>query len=379
MNANRSPFAVLVVIAVAAASATAQTTVQAAAPAGRPCPSCDSTRAAEERARSRLVAQLVQHQAQFAELRAALNHLVERGAAERERRELETLIAATQRSMSEAERRLQEACDGPADPIGSIGALFIADTLAHKARYPVVYSVTPGSPAARAGLTPADTVVRINGRDVREQPMHVFFRPGTTLSITLKRGGGPETVTVSVGPAVRLFSGPCGGFVERRVLVRGKSDSATGRASGRGRGAVMTGPIGARPAQGTEARVTVGQRLDLSDGVIAFNQNMAIAGADLVMLNQGLRAALQLSPSDTGVLVLGAPAGTPAARSGLRSGDVIIEASGRPVTEIGVVMRAVMEARSRTVDLDVLRVVSAQPGVDARGQRRERVTVTLRW
>jgi S1-C subfamily serine protease len=103
-----------------------------------------------------------------------------------------------------------------------------------------------------------------------------------------------------------------------------------------------------------------------------------VAGADLQMLNDGLRVALQLQPSDTGAFVVSAPAGGPAGQSGLRSGDVIVRAAGRRVTDIGMIMRAVFEAPSRSVELEVLRA-EAPPGGETRGLRRRPVTITLRW
>jgi membrane-associated protease RseP (regulator of RpoE activity) len=79
----------------------------------------------------------------------------------------------------------------------------------------------------------------------------------------------------------------------------------------------------------------------------------AIAGAELAELNPVLGeyfGALE------GVLVLNAPDGTPAARSGLRAGDVITQANGQPVTTIASLRRIVERAQpGSTIRLEVLR------------------------
>ena len=79
----------------------------------------------------------------------------------------------------------------------------------------------------------------------------------------------------------------------------------------------------------------------------------AIAGAELAELNPVLGeyfGALE------GVLVLNVPDGTPAARSGLRAGDVITQANGQPVTTIASLRRIVERAQpGSTIRLEVLR------------------------
>ena len=58
--------------------------------------------------------------------------------------------------------------------------------------------------------------------------------------------------------------------------------------------------------------------------------------------------------------------GSPAAQSGLRSGDVIISVAGTPVSLPTAVQRLVAVADDREVPLEVVR-------------EKKTVTVTLRW
>jgi membrane-associated protease RseP (regulator of RpoE activity) len=87
----------------------------------------------------------------------------------------------------------------------------------------------------------------------------------------------------------------------------------------------------------------------------------AVAGAELAPLNPGLS---EYFGTTEGVLVLNAREGTPAARSGLRAGDVIVRVGDTAVRSISELRRAVDRAPAGAVTLGVLR----------RGQS---VTVTL--
>ncbi|HSJ08556.1 MAG TPA: PDZ domain-containing protein [Longimicrobiales bacterium] len=79
----------------------------------------------------------------------------------------------------------------------------------------------------------------------------------------------------------------------------------------------------------------------------------AVAGAELSELNAGLS---EYFGTTSGVLVLNARDGTPAARAGLRAGDVITRANDVEVTTIGDLRRAIDTSRpGTTVRLQVQR------------------------
>lgn len=104
----------------------------------------------------------------------------------------------------------------------------------------------------------------------------------------------------------------------------------------------------ARPAEIFAGGMTIGRR--------------AVAGAELSELNAGLA---EYFGATEGVLVLNARDGTPAARAGLRAGDVILRADDTAITSIMDLRRAIDRARAGTsVRLEVQR-------------RGERVSVTL--
>jgi len=99
--------------------------------------------------------------------------------------------------------------------------------------------------------------------------------------------------------------------------------------------------------------------------VIGYGLN-TVAGAQLVPLTEGLARTVGMS---RGVLVTLAALGSPAYRSGLRDGDIIVRVAGEPVSTV-VAMRECVQAAvdngDSEVDLEVMR--------DKRSRK-----VTLRW
>lgn len=71
--------------------------------------------------------------------------------------------------------------------------------------YPVVEAVDPGSPAARAGVQAGDTLVALNGTDLRQQAVRyaALLVPGESVVLQLRRGGKARMRTVVVEPRPR--------------------------------------------------------------------------------------------------------------------------------------------------------------------------------
>jgi hypothetical protein len=70
---------------------------------------------------------------------------------------------------------------------------------------PVVEAVDPGSPAARAGVQAGDTLVAINGLELRDHAVSypALLVPGTTLRLQLRRGGALQQRSALVAPRDR--------------------------------------------------------------------------------------------------------------------------------------------------------------------------------
>ncbi|MFD9562642.1 trypsin-like peptidase domain-containing protein [Streptomyces sp. NPDC059994] len=66
-------------------------------------------------------------------------------------------------------------------------------------------SVTPGGPGATAGIRPEDVITKVDGQRVHSAEELIVkirsHRPGDRLELTLKRGGGEQRLTLTLGSA----------------------------------------------------------------------------------------------------------------------------------------------------------------------------------
>lgn len=249
----------------------------------------------------------------------------------------------------------------------------------------VVADVFEGSPARRAGLQRGDTVVMWNGRrDVREAMMAGEVEPGDTVRLRIRRAGERDRdLAVVAGKRpdrlVELRRGPD----DEEVLVlrpralsdhmRLLSDSLAVHAEGlHHRLQVMLrdslGPrlrelerehlpqIEARMREMEDRFRLQGESLTIDLG------RRGVAGAEFAEVNAGLSSYFG---TDSGALVIRVAPETPAARSGLQAGDVVVGVAGQPVRSIADLRRAVArsgeERNRRAVRMEILR----------KGQRRQ--------
>jgi serine protease Do len=146
----------------------------------------------------------------------------------------------------------------------------------------LVNDVTPGSPAAKAGLKAGDVVRTLDGKRVNSKDSLTFMvassAPGQEVSLGILRDGQPLTLKVTLGTR------------PSNLAVRG-----TGHA----------------PSQGTLRGITV--------------QN----------LTPDLRDQLGLPGELHGVVISGLDPSSPAAQEGLQAGDVIMDIGRKSVHNVG--------------------------------------------
>lgn len=246
--------------------------------------------------------------------------------------------------------------------------------------YPVIEAIEPGSPAERAGLQVGDTLVAFNGHDFvrRGVPMSRLLRPGEKLSIRLKRNTR-HTVNVTVGqrpsgafgfrmttpapPGARVFvQAPFRpGMAEMERSVAELREASTVLLP---RAAVLAEDVARRTVRALEREVVMNPSVA---PLIAFGTPsgaMLIAGAEMVPVNPELGDVLGVRK---GVLLVNVSAATPADRSGLRAGDVVVRAATTEILDpAGLHMAMIHAGPAKTLQLDVVR--------KGRAQR-----LTLRW
>jgi len=257
-------------------------------------------------------------------------------------RELQAAIGDLRVEMGDIERAQVEAIAAPriaysyaTRPRGYLGVTFDGpsmEELRGEERvirflgYPRISLVEPSSPAERAGVRVGDTLVAMNGIDVLEREISLtkMLVPDEPLGVRLRRDGALRELKVIVGRApayvVQRWTAP---------PMPAEAPGAVGAVTSVRTAPTPRAPGGAAPPAPAVASVWV-----YSDGV---------AGAKVETVTEGLGKALGV---EGGVLVVRAGPGTPALRSGLRDGDVIVRAAGQQVSTVRELRSALQQYNS---------------------------------
>jgi hypothetical protein len=226
--------------------------------------------------------------------------------------------------------------------------------------YPRVSMVEPGSPAERGGVAQGDTLLSLNGIDVKDREISLtkLLIPDRRITVRVRREGRPRELPVTVATSPEYMARrmvPMTAMQPTPVIAAAPAPGAAPQMP-----AVMYAPEPA-PAPRAMARTAP---------VIAWGASPTwvdaegVAGARLETVTEGLGKALGVK---SGVLVMRAAPGTPAYESGLREGDIILRAEGKSVSSARDLRRVLASAEMDDgVHLVILR------------EHRER-PITLRW
>lgn len=255
----------------------------------------------------------------------------------------------------------------------------------------MIVDVVPGAPARDAGLRRGDRILRWNGRtDVAEAVRSVELKPGDEVRLLVAARDGaaerevsitaaerPARLAVRRGPGdMRVFGDPQQ-FREMAEALRLNRDSlgirmdslnaqlrvlfrdSLGAYFPDGRG----GPIVFAPRFREDFETSMRRLRDDvgSLGLALTTGRRAVAGAELTDVTPGLG---NYFGTESGALVVRVAPDTPAARSGLRDGDVILSVNGESIENVADLRWRLSQPDTREFALEVLR-------------ERARVTVTL--
>lgn len=186
----------------------------------------------------------------------------------------------------------------------------------------LVTEVLPNGPSAKAGLQTNDVIVEYDGHEVEGT---VQFRrlvretpPGRSVAITVLRAGHEEKLTIQVGHRARNLESEY-------------------------EGTPLTLNV---PPQAFNFK------MEMPELFMGMTPTLGIEAEDVT----GQLGAYFRVPGDDGVLIRSVSAGTPAAKAGLKAGDVITRVDGITVTTLAELRVQLREKREeKTVKLMLMR------------------------
>ncbi|HLM03105.1 MAG TPA: PDZ domain-containing protein, partial [Pyrinomonadaceae bacterium] len=211
-----------------------------------------------------------------------------------------------------------------------------------------VEKVLENSPAAQAGLQNGDVIVRFEDEEITStrklSRLISEIAPDHQARLTVLRGGSEREITVTMGkrPAPRFEDG----FFELRVPpVGGEMPPVRISPAPRTPRTGETPPVRTFPPVG---------ELNGSRDFFMFRGDGRHIGAALTPLTKQLADYFGINEG-RGLLINEVRADSPAAKAGLKAGDVIVEAEGREVKGMGDLLRAIGEKKEGEVTLTVVR------------------------
>jgi serine protease Do len=210
-----------------------------------------------------------------------------------------------------------------------------------------VDKVLENSPAAQAGLQTGDVILRFNGEEVTsvKKLMRLIgeVAPDHQATLAVLRGGSEReiSVTLSKRPPMPLFEN--GGFAMRvPVMPNGQFPQL---------------PPGNLPRMREMPQIREFPTMregDLPDNLVwRFSPGRQI-GVAVEPLTKQLAEYFGVTDGK-GLLISSVRENSPAARAGLKAGDVIVEADGKQLNRDLDLMRAVNEKKEGDVSLTIIR------------------------
>ncbi len=223
-------------------------------------------------------------------------------------------------------------------------------------KYPVVSSVEPGSPAAKAGVRAGDVLLTFNSHDMRGGSLQLsnWLKAGAPFELRLRRNSGIRVVRGVLEPRPD-------GWEQRMIVEVSPTEEMFTRPNAAGEGTIQpAGTLRMRRSSSNPPRLPsiLVPALGLGRGIYPF------AGAEFTALNQDLCDVLGVSPK--GVFVTNVVDGSIARSAGLRGGDVVVMADNVKIENPNDLVLAIRSADDRSIKLHVIRKHKPQ-------------TINLKW
>ena len=219
--------------------------------------------------------------------------------------------------------------------------------------YPRIVTVDGQSPAQRAGILPGDMLVAYNGLDVVGRSLNLaqLLVPDKKLGVTVRRDGETKEFALTVARTPDRIIDRRKNFDQALPMFPG--DAERDRIEATLQRTLM--PSGLPGAM--SGKIFMRGDPEIGNRMFVMSTN-GVLGASVSSVNPKLAKILNL---ETGVLVNDVPEETVAWKSGLRTGDVIVNVAGQPVASLNQLRELIlMRAAERAVPLRIIRDKKAQ-------------------
>lgn len=227
-----------------------------------------------------------------------------------------------------------------------------------EARGAEIIHVDHDAPAGKAGLREHDVILQMNGTAiVGEDQLRRMLREtpaGRTATLIISRDGQQLTITTQLANKLEVekqaweqrWTVPVPS--EQGTSTSGPSANAPAASSGSGSGSGSGSSSGKGNSFFSPRAVARS-----SQNLIATMTGSSYTGA--LVENMEPQLAQFFGAGETGVLVHSVDADSPAAKAGLRAGDVVVRANSVKLTNSSDWMKIVRENRGKSVEVVVLR------------------------